>query len=76
MVRDCGVHHSKYTVATSMSLKPADLPSTKARILVPFRILPVLPYEQVICLKLPHYVSIHFFTFSAFAYEQATGCSK
>ena len=30
-------------LATSMSLKAADLPSTKARILVPFPVLPVLP---------------------------------
>ena len=60
----------------AMSLKPADLLSTKARMLVPFPILPVLPYEQVICPKLPHYVSIYFFAFSTFAYEQAIGCSK
>ena len=32
-----------------MSFKPFGRPSTKARILVPFPILPVLPYEQVIC---------------------------
>ena len=63
-------------LATSMSLKPADLPSTKARILVPFPILLVLSYEQVIRSKFPHYVSIYFFAFSAFAYEQALGCSK
>ena len=63
-------------LATSMSLKPADLSSTKARIFVPFPTLPVLPCEQVICSKLPHYVSIYFFAFSAFAYEHAIGCSK
>ena len=62
--------------AISMSLKPADLPSTKARKMVPFPFLAVLPYEQVICSKLPHYVSIYFFAFSAFAYEQAMGFSK
>ena len=67
---------SSTPLATSMSLKPADLPSTKAIILVPFPILPVLSYEQVICSKLPHYVSIYYFAFSAFAYEQALGCSK
>ena len=35
-------------LATSMSLKPVDRPSTKVRILVPFPLHPVLPYEQVI----------------------------
>ena len=39
-------------LATSMSLKPVDRPSTRARILVPFPLLPVSPYEHVICSKL------------------------
>ena len=63
-------------LAAFVSLSPVDRPATKGRILVPFHVLPVLPYEHVLCSKLPHHVSVYFFAFPACAYEQALGCSK
>ena len=75
MVRDCGIHHRKFTVRHT-HVEPVDRPATKkVRMLVPFPILLLYRKKDYMLNVVPLRVDI-FLDFSAFAYERALCCSK